>query len=68
MYSDHFWLCLEGLSVALAGDPLQVENCLLEYEQAYLKFPPTRRTEIKSQLDPIISGLSRLKIRIANSN
>jgi hypothetical protein len=64
MYSDHLWLCLEGLGYTFKASPQQVENDLLEYEKRYRDFSLTRRTEIESHLGPVIRGLSLLQARI----
>ena len=65
MYSDHFWICLEGLSFSLDGTSQEIENSLAAFERAYLKFPTTRRADVMRQLNPIVAGLTELNRRLS---
>ena len=47
MYSDHFWLCLEGLAIAFDG---KTDEVLAQYERAWLKWYAERRAEIRKDL------------------
>jgi hypothetical protein len=65
MYSDHFWLCLEGLAIALDGSPQNGDGILAEYESVWLKWTKTKRAEIRTQLVNAISALAHLETRLS---
>jgi len=65
MPGDYFLQCVESLAAALEGDE---EQMLQAYQEQIANLPPARRRAIRRQFVTIIGGLSRLEMRLKESD
>lgn len=65
MPGDYFLHCVESLSAALDGDE---EEILEAYYEQIAKLTPARRRAIRRHFVTIIGGLSRLEMRLKESD
>ncbi|HKD36544.1 MAG TPA: hypothetical protein VKB78_07075 [Pirellulales bacterium] len=65
MPGDYFLQCVESLAAALEGDE---EQMLQAYQEQIANLPPARRRAIRRHFVTIIGGLSRLEMRLKESD
>ncbi len=65
MAGDYFLQCVESLSAALEGDE---EEILEAYHEQIAQLTPARRRAVRRHFVVIIGGLSRLELRLKESD
>jgi hypothetical protein len=65
MAGDYFWQCVEALAAVFDGEPDAVEANLDAYEMHAKRLTIEERGAVRTQMNRIVGGLSRLSMRLA---
>jgi hypothetical protein len=65
MSGDYFFQCVESLAAALDDDE---EETLEAYQEKISRVPVAKRRAVRRELVAIIGGLSRLEMRLKESD
>ena len=68
MSADSLWMCIDVLAAALDGSREASEETLTRLEREVIRRPRAERDEIRRKIIVIVAGMSRLEVRLINSD
>jgi len=68
MPADSLWMCIDVLATAFEGNREAAEQTINELERDVIRRPRAERDEIRRKIIVIVAGMSRLEVRLINSD